>query len=378
MTTEHEQARQEQVRAEDDFYEEAPRSSLAENIGVFVAIIALAFIGYAGFIWLTPGREFGDFMRSRPAGSEPADELAADSDQAGSEEQRCPTCNMFALRSHGAVEAQWSDGSTTLHDSWSCVAGWQEETGLGLSSARVRDITAEGEDPVWLAADAAAYRMGEGVNVPMSMPPFVAAYADETTAVNAAEDGGEVINYSALLSEFGISTAEGISGSEPGTDNMEVQGSSMDGSPGTEAGGSPEPPPGEAGGESTLLSQAAFPDNSCSYCGMFADRSMTHVVVLWDDGSHSQHDSFDCVFGKQIDDGLVIERIQVTAYDADNPGSDWLDARSASFLYDTSPVTGSMPPYVAAFASNAEAEAALEILGGELLDFNELAARWQQ
>ncbi len=40
-------------------YEEPPVMTLKDNLGVVVALIALAVIGFMGYIWLTPGKSIG-------------------------------------------------------------------------------------------------------------------------------------------------------------------------------------------------------------------------------------------------------------------------------------------------------------------------------
>jgi nitrous oxide reductase accessory protein NosL len=373
------------------FYEEPPRSTMRENLGMLFALLSLCIIGFAGYVWLTPGLEFADYLNGG-AGQKLADDssAAAQAEHAGhdmaamGDEVRCPVCNMFALRSQSAIMASWSDGTETHHDSWDCVANWARDESLQLSSAEVVAYTEAEGDAIWLNAEAAGYRFGTSVSVRGSMPPNVAAFASADEAESAADMGGDVLTYSSLLQNLGILTTQSQASAAAASDSPDEM-AGMD-HPKDADGAAPEmqadsADPVSEGSQQLagkLIEQAAFTDSSCPVCGMFADRSLTHVVVRWSDGSYSQHDCFDCAFGMLAEGGKLIDRIEVSLYDYDNPGSRWKDARLASFLYGTSRIKGSMPPFVAAFADSGEASAALPELGGEQLNFEELAARWQQ
>ncbi|MCB1218201.1 nitrous oxide reductase accessory protein NosL [bacterium] len=374
------------MQDEELYYEEAPRSSLAEGIGVAVALLALFVIGYAGYVWLTPGVEFADLLHRSPGISTDDTQMAAA--EQPDEQTRCPQCSMYAMRSIAAVHADFTDGSSGYFDGWGCVADWAREHATGLSSAEVRDIASADREPQWLTADTASYRFGTA-RLDGSMAPFVAAYATPGHAADDGERGGEVMDFSALLRELGLAA-----GSES-VETVNTNGSATDGNQAGQQSDTdadqlatepdsldeePEEPAVSVPGNhaDNLFSHSGFTDSSCPYCGMFADRSLTHVVVRWSDGSYTQHDSFDCVFNLMADEDRSIDAIEVTAYDIDKPGSRWLDATAAWFLYDTETVKGSMPPYVAAFANATDAENAQPALGGQLLDFNGLAAMWQQ
>ena len=358
-------------------YEEAPRSSAADNIGIFIALVALVVIGYVGYVWLTPGMEVRDILASGGS-SEKASAVSSNvNDKPTGEtavaETRCPVCNMFALRSHVAVEAHWSDGSTSFHDSWICVKDQQDESGLSMASAMVRDIASGDGEVAWLEAQDAWYRI-DGKAVPMSMKPFVAAYPSYSMAEADEEQGGDLIDYAALLARLEISDFESRHTEHANSEQVTVEEVASKPDNGKSTADADETVPEDAG---LLVDRADFSDNSCPYCGMYADSSLTRVVVLWQDGNFSQHDSFDCVFLTIADEGRSIDQIQVTAYDPQAGSVKWLDAVTASFLYDTKSISGSMPPYVAAFADDDAALAAQADLGGEILDFNSLAARWQ-
>ena len=123
---------------------------------------------------------------------------------------------------------------------------------------------------------------------------------------------------------------------------------------------------------------AAAEEVRCPYCGMFADRSLSHVDATWADGAHTHHDSWDCVFLHAMDNGLELDSARVTAYDSAGATVPWLDAAAAWYLFDTQRIKGSMPPYVAAFSSQDAAAKAQPQLGGEIVDFDGLRARWNQ
>ena len=118
-------------------------------------------------------------------------------------------------------------------------------------------------------------------------------------------------------------------------------------------------------------------DMRCPYCGMFSEKSASHVIAAWSDGSRTHHDSWDCAFYYGQGEGLELVDAEVSAFGSPVDNPQWLDAAGATFLYDTKPVTGSMPPYVAAFATRAAAEAAQHELSGEIADFVGLQARWE-
>lgn len=123
--------------------------------------------------------------------------------------------------------------------------------------------------------------------------------------------------------------------------------------------------------------EAATEDYSCAQCGMFADKSSSHVQVSWAGGDKTHHDSWDCVFKYAKAQSLVLESAQVLDY-ATGIGGRMLDAGSAWYLYDTeASVEGSMSPYIAAFKDQAAAQAAQPEMGGEPVDFTGLKAKWE-
>jgi hypothetical protein len=117
----------------------------------------------------------------------------------------------------------------------------------------------------------------------------------------------------------------------------------------------------------------AVPSNDCPYCGMFADKSLSHIIAKWSDGSATQHDSWDCTFSYGKQQGLTLASAQVLDYASHR----MLDAAGAFYLHDTTEkITGSMPPFTAAFPDRADAEAAQSGLGGEVVDFAGLKSKW--
>jgi hypothetical protein len=114
---------------------------------------------------------------------------------------------------------------------------------------------------------------------------------------------------------------------------------------------------------------AAQETTSCPVCGMYSERSDAHIVVAWSDGSHTHHDAWDCAFKWMQQQELTITRAQAVAYGSPKEAPTWLPAESASYLYGTKELKISMPPYIAAFADAASAEAARAELGGHIIDW---------
>jgi hypothetical protein len=68
-----------------------------------------------------------------------------------------------------------------------------------------------------------------------------------------------------------------------------------------------------------------------------------------------------------------IKVLDYTTFSAKKPLM--LDATEAQYLYSTEPIPGSMAPFIAAFDGVKPALAAMDELGGEALDYEELMAR---
>jgi len=122
---------------------------------------------------------------------------------------------------------------------------------------------------------------------------------------------------------------------------------------------------------------AAAEHIKCAQCGMFADKSSSHIKADWSDESVTDHDSWGCVFDYAADHGLTLTAAWVVDFNTvQEPDSEpeWLAASSAWFVNGAESVAGSMPPYVAAFSTEEAARKAQQQLGGEVLDFAGLAS----
>ncbi len=116
---------------------------------------------------------------------------------------------------------------------------------------------------------------------------------------------------------------------------------------------------------------------NCAYCGMFSDKSKSHIQIKWSDESHTHHDCWDCAFFYGSEEGLSLEAAEVTLLSSPVSNPVWIDAEDAWYLYDTEKsVEGSMQPFVAAFESMDAAHASHSEWGGELVDFAGLQAKW--
>lgn len=114
----------------------------------------------------------------------------------------------------------------------------------------------------------------------------------------------------------------------------------------------------------------------CASCGMFTDQTLGLVQAVWSDSSHTSHDCWSCTRDYSREHGLQLASATVLDYSAGLEVRQELDAQSAWFLYDTDTrIEGSMPPFTAAFADKASAEAAQASLGGEVADFDALMER---
>jgi len=135
----------------------------------------------------------------------------------------------------------------------------------------------------------------------------------------------------------------------------------------------------EMGGDSSLLADPHLHDHdlNCAYCGMFSEKSLSHSVAQWSDGSHTHHDSWGCLFSYGQNAALALEDAVVLKHGSTPEEPVWIAAQQAWFLYDTKKIKGSMPPFVAAFETKAAAQAAKAELGGEVLDFVGLSNKWE-
>ncbi|MBN2080628.1 nitrous oxide reductase accessory protein NosL [bacterium] len=364
-----------------EFYEEPPRMSAKDMLGVVVALVLLAVIGTTGYYWLTPGKVPSDllaFTRTPAAGAHEAGMAATTASAA--ERLRCDYCGMFADASASYIQAHWLDGTTGNFDSWDCLfseiqAGQRlPERIQVVAYAKQQQALSAG---VLLDAEDAYYRYGTAP-VHGSMPPYVAAFADRATAeAAAAELGGELVDYQGLAAKWELTTTAPAALETPEHDQpVEHNALAVPEAVNEETVTNPS-----AGGEAMPIEDEPLAglhdhDQTCPYCGMLADKSASHVIASWSDGAHTHHDSWDCAIYYGQDEDLSMANAEVLAYGSPQDKPRWLDAAESWFLYDTKPVTGSMPPYVAAFDSRAAAEAAQPELGGEVTDFAGLQAKW--
>ena len=237
---------------EELMYEEPPAMTLKDNLGVAFALVALAVIGYLGYVWLTPGKniasifskadsaEVGNYsglaekwnVTSTPApvdhstmemdghdlakmDSQP--EMAENTGDAGAtpepiaspmphqhdHEMNCPYCGMFADKSESHISAEWTDGTHTHHDCWDCAFLFGMENGLGLASATVALLGSPPSNPDWIDAQVAWFLYDTDKSVPGSMPPFVAAFATKDAAqAHQADWGGELVDFLGLQAKW--------------------------------------------------------------------------------------------------------------------------------------------------------------------------------
>lgn len=356
-------------------YEEPPTMTLKDNLGVAIALVALAVIGFLGYIWLTPGKSIAT-MFSKPEG--PAVEVASqavDPESTAVEHQKCATCGMFADKSASHVVATWDTGSTTHHDSWDCAFGYAAQNGMAMAGVEISHYGSPVDSPHFLDATGAWFLYDTDSPVEGSMPPFVAAFASRDEAMSKhGEMGGEILDYAGLAGKWDV-----INTPAPADHStMEMDGHDMDSMDSPQemaanadnAGAMTEP-------DSSPQAQSHDHEMNCPYCGMFADKSESHVVAAWADGSHTHHDGWDCAFFYGSENGLNLASAEVALLGSPADSPDWIDADAAWYLYDMdNAVPGSMPPFVAAFTTKGAAQAHQSEWGGELVDFQGLQAKW--
>lgn len=212
---------------EPEFYVEPLRMGARDLAGIILALVALAIIGYSGYIWLNPTLGYRDALRLgklqspvsgmtqaaapvretvRPSGS--SQEQATGAAASGGAEQSaedatCATCGMDSLKSLSHVIATWSDGKVTHHDSWDCMFNFEKSFQKKFVSAQVRNYESPGDAPEMLAAAKAYYLYDTKETVTGSMPPYVAAFPTRADAEShRAKLGGEVVDFSRLKSKM--------------------------------------------------------------------------------------------------------------------------------------------------------------------------------
>lgn len=238
-----------------ELYVEPPKIGVRDALGIVIALIALSIIGYAGYVWLNPDLSAAKLfsreavpdkgtpnaappsaanaesgteaipasneviqsdsmaeMSSEPAAAyvnnstpgQPAAEkpVATPPDQPPVERETCAYCGMYADSSRGYVVATWANGAVSHHDCWDCVFSFGKDNQLTLASALVADYGAGATAATLNAADS-WYLYDTDKKVEGSMPPFVAAYADQASAKSAQPAmGGEVVDFSGLKAHW--------------------------------------------------------------------------------------------------------------------------------------------------------------------------------
>lgn len=113
----------------------------------------------------------------------------------------------------------------------------------------------------------------------------------------------------------------------------------------------------------------------CDMCGMFFDKSATRLTVTLTDGDEELNRKFEslgCLHNYVHENYPEAELTALSILDYATFGTDseeMIDGFKAYYLFGTERLTGSMAPFIAAFATEKAATAAQEALGGELTDF---------
>ncbi|MCH7472236.1 nitrous oxide reductase accessory protein NosL [bacterium] len=184
---------------DEELYEEPPKLTGRDIGGVIVALVALACIGLAGYVWITPGLGFAGLLSRGADRTDSSNGQVTAVADTKHESIRCEYCGMFADLSASYVMAQWTDGDLTHHDSWDCMFNHGRDEDLTLQSAMVSHYGMSIENPHWLAADETWYLHDTKESVKGSMPPYVAAFASRGEAEAAQpEMGGEVLDFAGL------------------------------------------------------------------------------------------------------------------------------------------------------------------------------------
>jgi nitrous oxide reductase accessory protein NosL len=374
--------------AEPMIYEEPARLSWKEMLGVGLALVALAVIGVAGYIWLTPGLDLStirarmmpqlrrmEMKHSAPGG------MAGAQVAESAESLRCDYCGMAWADSSARVLAVLNAGGVedVRHfDSLGCAYKYAQEHNGGALSAKLQvlEYTAEpAAQPVLLDTQAAWYLYGTQP-LPGSMPPFIAAFASKDASLaQQGKLGGELLQFEAvderlrqLAGMKAKAPAQLVAKEAPTAEQSTSSTAVVHGASAVKASSAADP---------LSAAQLSKGDTGCPVCGMRTPASGSHCVALWSDGSRTHHDCWDCLLTYGKERGLSLQRAVVIARGSSADAPRWLEAASAWYLYGTQRIEMSMPPYVAAFASKAEAEAAQPELGGEVLDFAGLKAQWK-
>lgn len=136
-----------------------------------------------------------------------------------------------------------------------------------------------------------------------------------------------------------------------------------------------------------LLMTTAFAADEkprCDECGMFYDKSPTQVAVVVTEGDAEYDHLFESLgcytnymTANYADNNeAAVGNMQVLDYGTFGSRQPvMLDATKATYLYGTNAIKGSMPPFIAAFATTKAALNATDTMGGEVLAYAEVMAR---
>ncbi|MCH7472238.1 nitrous oxide reductase accessory protein NosL [bacterium] len=124
---------------------------------------------------------------------------------------------------------------------------------------------------------------------------------------------------------------------------------------------------------------------ACENCGMFWDTSPTRVSVTIKADEKEEEHIFECMscthtgLVEIYGDGVELASLQVLDYATFGAEEEtMIDGMKAFYLYGVERLKGSMPPYIAAFASEDAAKESQKELGGELLDFAGVKAKFHE
>ena len=130
--------------------------------------------------------------------SEPAVDPLAHTTHDESGKIACPSCGMAANLSGTHIVAEWTDGAHHHYDCFDCMFTHLIESEAELARVIVTRYGTSPDDPEWLAAESAVF-LYDTKRIKGSMPPFVAAFADRSSAEEAQADlGGEIVDWAAL------------------------------------------------------------------------------------------------------------------------------------------------------------------------------------
>jgi hypothetical protein len=106
----------------------------------------------------------------------------------------------------------------------------------------------------------------------------------------------------------------------------------------------------------------------CELCNMYIDISTTRIEAEYKTGGKSAVHNFEslgCLYQTQPD-AKAISKLRILDYSANK----LIDGKTATYLYGTKRLKGSMAPFIAAFGSKDAATKAKAELGGDVMNFN--------